>query len=127
MVLNICQNMTSERDIVRNICQNMTSERDIVRNIDPNMPSERERDIVRNTDQPPGVLISEENAKNDGGDDDEPAASCNKSNPHHVIVFPEYKRSYQEGYNIISGCLVQKIMCQTVLEFLNNLLGLGTE
>jgi hypothetical protein len=67
-----------------------------------------ERDIVRNTDQPPGVLISEENAKNDGRDDDEPAASCNKSNPHHVIVFPEYKRSYQEGFNIISGCLIQK-------------------
>ena len=72
------------------------------------------------------MLIPEENAKNDGRDDDEPATSCNKPNPHHVIVFPEYKRSYQEGYNIISG-YKKKIMCETVLEFLNNLLGLGTE
>jgi hypothetical protein len=46
----------------------------------------------KNTHQPPGVLVTEENAKNDGRNDDEPAASGNETNPHHVGVVTEHKK-----------------------------------
>ena len=40
------------------------------------------------------MLVTEENAKNDGGNDDQPATSGNKTNPHHVRVVAKHGQSY---------------------------------